>query len=211
MSINAVNSGANYVPPTTTNTTSTDAAEKTASSAVKNEKEEGVVFEKTSETKTDSSKSIYSKDSVIAKLKSDQESRMASLQSLVEKLLVKQGDKFNSSLPLAAQFRKAAQAADPETILQAQKDVAEDGYWGVEQTSERLAQMAIALSGGDKSKADTMIAAMKKGFDQATKAWGEKLPDICQKTIDTAVEKVNKWKNSSDDTTTKVAAVDLQA
>lgn len=210
MSINAVNSGANYVPPTTTNTTSTDATEKTASSAVKNEKEEGVVFEKTSETKTDTSKSIYSKDSVIAKLKSDQESRMASLQSLVEKLLVKQGDKFNSSLPLAAQFRKAAQAADPATILQAQKDVAEDGYWGVEQTSERLAQMAIALSGGDKSKADTMIAAMKKGFDQATKAWGEKLPDICQKTIDTAIDKVNKWKNS-DDTTTKVAAVDLQA
>lgn len=210
MSINAVNSGANYVPPTTTNTTSTDATEKTASSAVKNEKEEGVVFEKTSETKTDSSKSIYSKDSVIAKLKSDQESRMASLQSLVEKLLVKQGDKFNSSLPLAAQFRKAAQAADPATILQAQKDVAEDGYWGVEQTSERLAQMAIALSGGDKSKADTMIAAMKKGFDQATKAWGEKLPDICQKTMDTAIEKVNKWKNG-DDTTTKVAAVDLQA
>lgn len=210
MSINAVNSGANYVPPTTTNTTSTDATEKTASSAVKNEKEEGVVFEKTSETKTDSSKSIYSKDSVIAKLKSDQESRMASLQSLVEKLLVKQGDKFNSSLPLAAQFRKAAQAADPATILQAQKDVAEDGYWGVEQTSERLAQMAIALSGGDKSKADTMIAAMKKGFDQATKAWGEKLPDICQKTMDTAIEKVNKWKNG-DDTTTKVAAEDLQA
>ncbi len=211
MSINAVNSGANYVPPTTTNTTSTDATEKTASSAVEKEKEEGVVFEKSSETKTDSSKSIYSKDSVIAKLKSDQESRMASLQSLVEKLLVKQGDKFNSSLPLAQQFRKAAQAADPATILQAQKDVAEDGYWGVEQTSERLAQMAIALSGGDKSKADTMIAAMKKGFDQATKAWGEKLPDICQKTIDTAVEKVNKWKNSDDDTTTKVSSVNFQA
>lgn len=210
MSINAVNSGTNYVPPTTTNKTSTDATEKTASSAVKNEKEDGVVFEKTSETKTDSSKSIYSKDSVIAKLKSDQESRMASLQSLVEKLLVKQGDKFNSSLPLAAQFRKAAQAADPATILQAQKDIADDGYWGVEQTSERLAQMAIALSGGDKSKADTMIAAMKKGFDQATKAWGEKLPDICQKTMDTAIEKVNKWKNG-DDTTTKVAAVDFQA
>ena len=210
MSINAVNSGTNYVPPTKTNTTNTDATEKTASNAVKNEKEEGVVFEKTSETTTDSSKSIYSKSSVIAKLKSDQESRMASLQSLVEKLLVKQGDRFNSSLPLAAQFRKAAQAADPATILQAQKDVAEDGYWGVEQTSERLAQMAIALSGGDKSKADTMIAAMKKGFDQATKAWGEKLPDICQKTMDTAIEKVNKWKNS-DDTTTKTAAVDFQA
>ena len=113
MSINAVNSGTNYVPPTKTNTTNTDATEKTASNAVKNEKEEGVVFEKTSETTTDSSKSIYSKSSVIAKLKSDQESRMASLQSLVEKLLVKQGDRFNSSLPLAAQFRLAAPGADP--------------------------------------------------------------------------------------------------
>ena len=38
---------------------------------------------------------------------------------------------------------------DEKTRLQAQKDIAEDGYWGVEQTSERLVSFAKALSGGD--------------------------------------------------------------
>ena len=87
--------------------------------------------------------------------------------------------------------------ADPATIEQAQKDIADDGYWGVEQTSDRLVSMAQALSGGDTSKADTLIAAIKKGFDEATEAWGDKLPDICQKTIDAAVQKMEAWRDGT--------------
>ena len=87
--------------------------------------------------------------------------------------------------------------ADPATIEQAQKDIADDGYWGVEQTSDRLVSMAQALSGGDTSKADTLIAAIKKGFDEATEAWGDKLPDICQKTIDAAVKKMEAWRDGT--------------
>ncbi len=85
--------------------------------------------------------------------------------------------------------------ADPATIAQAKKDIGEDGYWGVEQTSDRLVSMAQALSGGDSAKADELIAAMKKGFSQATKAWGEDLPDICKNTIDTAVKKMEDWRD----------------
>ena len=40
-----------------------------------------------------------------------------------------------------------------------------------------------------------MIAAIKKGFDQAAKAWGGELPDICQKTIDSAVKKMENWRD----------------
>ena len=40
-----------------------------------------------------------------------------------------------------------------------------------------------------------MIAAIKKGFDQAAKAWGGKLPDICQKTIDAATKKMEDWRD----------------
>ena len=40
-----------------------------------------------------------------------------------------------------------------------------------------------------------MIAAMKKGFDQATEAWGDKLPSICQDTIDSAVKKLESWRD----------------
>ena len=86
---------------------------------------------------------------------------------------------------------------------QAQADIAEDGYWGVEQTSDRILDFAKALSGDDPDKADAMLEAFKKGFEQATKAWGEKLPDISQRTYDAVVEKFNKWKNGTEDASTE--------
>ena len=34
---------------------------------------------------------------------------------------------------------------------------------------------------------------MEKGFKQATKSWGDDLPDICQKTLESATEKIRNW------------------
>lgn len=170
-----------------------------ASTAAKesDKKDEGVVFEKSTEKKKASTNQIYNKDAVVAKLKADQQSRMDSLQSLVEKLLNKQGSKFSiaNGTNLAAQFREAAKNADPATIQAAKDSIAEDGYWGVNQTSDRLVSMAIALSGGDTDKADEMMAAIEKGYKQATNAWGEKLPSICQDTMEATRQKMNDWKN----------------
>ena len=42
-------------------------------------------------------------------------------------------------------------------------DIAEDGYWGVNKTSDRLVSMAIALAGGDTDKADELKNAITKG------------------------------------------------
>ena len=81
------------------------------------------------------------------------------------------------------------------TKAQAQADIAEDGYWGVEQTSDRILDFAKALSGNDPEKADLLLDAFKKGFEQATGAWGKELPDISQRTYDAVVEKFEAWKN----------------
>ena len=77
----------------------------------------------------------------------------------------------------------------------AQEALSDDGYWGIKQTSDRMVSMAIALTGGDTDKADEMISAIEKGFKQATKSWGEDLPDICQKTLEETKKKMNDWKN----------------
>ena len=76
---------------------------------------------------------------------------------------------------------------------QAQADIAEDGYWGVEQTSERIVEFAKALTGGDTSKIEEMKAAFEKGFKAATGAWGSKLPDISQRTYDAVMDKFDDW------------------
>ena len=80
---------------------------------------------------------------------------------------------------------------------QAQADIAEDGYWGVEQTSDRILDFAKALASYDPDKADEMLEAFKKGYKQAEEAWGGELPEISQKTYDAVLEKFDAWKKEA--------------
>ena len=75
---------------------------------------------------------------------------------------------------------------DAATKEQAQKDISEDGYWGVKQTSQRLFDFASALAGDDVNKMKQMQSAMMKGYKQAQGAWGTELPSISQETVDAA-------------------------
>ncbi len=128
-------------------------------------------------------------------MKAELNSKSQQLQNLVDQLLSKQANKYTSFAQLFEDVKNGKISVDPTTVAQAQKDIAEDGYWGAEQTSDRLVSMAQALSGGDTEKADKMIAAIKKGYEQATNAWGGKLPDICQRTIDLATKKLESWRD----------------
>lgn len=71
---------------------------------------------------------------------------------------------------------------DEGTRAEAAKLVGEDGPWGVKQVSENILNFAKAAAGGDPEKLDKMKAAFLKGFEQAEKAWGGKLPEISYKT-----------------------------
>lgn len=206
-----VNNNVNAYATSTTQTakentaaTTTAKAETTDTKDTKNTTE-GVVYEK-SDAKAAKGNTLYNRDAIVSKLKADQESRIASMQSLVQNLLGKQRNLFDisnlsdnalGSLNLAKTFRGAAAMASPEDIANAKQSISEDGYWGVNQTSDRLVSMAIALSGGDTSKADEMMAAIEKGYEKATKAWGEKLPQICQDTMAATRQKMNDWKNGT--------------
>lgn len=175
-----------------------DTAAKKSETDKKAQEKNGAVYEKdNSKVKKNSANQIYNRDAVVAKLKADQDSRAQSMQGLVEKLLGKQKGKFDiaNSKNLFSVFSDAAKNADPATIKQAQEDISEDGYWGVNKTSDRLVSMAIALSGGDTDKADEMMKAIQKGFDKATAAWGKELPQISKDTLDAAMKKMQDWKN----------------
>ena len=160
--------GVNSITGTTTNNYETKTYKKETSAAASGTtsrdtaaKDTGVIYEKSTDTKT-SGVTKKTDTALVAKLK-----------------------------------------ADAETKAQAEADIAEDGYWGVEQTSERILDFAKALSGNDPDKADLLLDAFKKGFKEATKTWGDELPDISKRTYDAVLEKFDKWKNgSSDDTTT---------
>lgn len=152
------------------------------------------VYEKNKEE--DQKKTTYKRDTTtISQLKEEAEKRTRSLRDLVEKMIVKQGQTFDEA-NIYNLLREGKVIVDPETAAQAKADIAEDGYWGIAQTSDRLVSFAMALTGGDPEKADEMVAAVKEGFKQAQKAWGGELPEICQKTLDATLSKLDEWKNS---------------
>jgi hypothetical protein len=152
----------------------------------------GVIYEKSNNIKD----TTQSNEDIITKLQFETEQRTNQLYNLVQKMFNKQGITFNTSNEMFNILRSGNFKADPETIAQAKEDISEDGYWGVKQTSDRLVSFAQALSGNDPEKADKMIAAVKKGFDQASKTWGGELPSICKDTLDTTVKKLEDWRDS---------------
>ena len=148
---------------------------------------------------------------LVAKLKAESDARADQFRSLVEDMLFKQGKTLSLTDNIYAMLRKGEIEVTPEVQAQAKKDIAEDGYWGVEQTSERLFSFAKAISGDNAEMADKLIAAVEKGFKQATKTWGDELPDLCKKTLDATIEKLNTWKESLNNETKDVTDVAADA
>ena len=197
MDMNAIS---NVTTATSTNTTSA-LAKKAAEEAQVNKttptEETGVVYEKN----TDSEKVTSTKDNkaIIAKLKADAEARTSQLRSIVEQLITKQGTAFGKATDdeMWKFLAKGEFTVSADVKAQAEADIAEDGYWGVEQTSDRILDFAKALADNDPEKAEEMLEAFKEGFKQATKAWGDELPEISQKTYDAVQEKFEAWKNET--------------
>lgn len=171
--------------------------------------ETAVVYEKTPATETTKSSTAnknagIDREALIAQMKADTEARMNQLTSIVQEMMTGQGKAFSLATGnediwkfLASGEYTVTEAAK----LQAQEDISENGYWGVEQTSDRILDFAKALAGGDVSKADELLDAFKKGYEQATGAWGKELPEISKQTYDAVEEKFEAWKKEGEKVT----------
>ena len=199
MAINSITNSVAAQQASTYTAAKTDYTKKKSESSTKTDT--GVVYEKSSgqTSGTVTKKTDYA---LVNKLKADAEQRTSQLRSLVEKMMTKQGVAIGTADSMWRFLAKGDFTVDEATRAQAQADIADDGYWGVDQTSDRILDFAKALSGNDPEKADLLLDAFKKGFKEATKSWGQDLPDISQRTYDAVVEKFNKWKNGTEETET---------
>lgn len=153
----------------------------------------GAVYEPSKETTTESTKKTYKRDTnLINKHKADADARTQQLRSLVEQMMSKQTNTYGKANNIFRFLAKGDYTVDAATKLQAQKDISEDGYWGVEQTSDRIISFANGLTGGNPDKIEEMRSAFLKGYKQAEKTWGGKLPDISKRTYDAVIEKFDK-------------------
>ncbi len=130
----------------------------------------------------------------LAQIKQEFHKNTESFKVMVRSMIEKQGGNVNEILKALANGEEVTIKVDAETRESAQEAISEDGYWGVNKTSERLLEFAKTISGGDKSKIDTLIGAFKEGFKAAEKAFGGELPEISQQTYDKVLEGFEAWK-----------------
>ena len=109
------------------------------------------------------------------------------LRNLVIKTLQEQG--------LELQFSTGDTEVNFNTMTgeEAQELIAEDGYFGVEKTSQRIVNFAINGFGNDPAKLQEMKDAIDQGFLEAQEAFGGALPEISQQTYDAIMKKLDTF------------------
>lgn len=195
MSVNAVNSGAvataytcDYnAPKITENVNTSEIAEET-----------GAVYEASEGAEKKATYSVNKmsaeeRAALVDQLKADAEARQNQLISLVQQMMNQQTNAYGQANNIWEFLASGNYTVDPATQAQAQADIAEDGYYGVKQTSERIFDFACALAGDDVDKMKEMQAAFEKGFKQAEETWGGKLPDISYETQDAVNKKFEEY------------------
>ncbi len=148
------------------------------------------------------------RNNLVAKLKADQEARQNQLMDMVHKLFNKQADTYGQSSDMWKFLASGKFTVDAATKTQAQADIAEDGYYGVKKTSERMFEFAMALTGGDVDKMKEMQSAVEKGYKQAEKTWGGNLPDISKQTLDATNQLFEDYYKEQEEAAQKVNPIE---
>ncbi len=94
---------------------------------------------------------------------------------------------FLSGEHISDEFNLANTGYDGKPITELSKDeanelIGEDGFFGIEQTSQRVADFVFSFSGDDLEKLQKGREGIVLGFEQAEKMWGGELPQISYDT-----------------------------
>ena len=74
---------------------------------------------------------------------------------------------------------------------EAQTLIAEDGYFGVTKTAERIADFVLTGGGDSLERLQAGREGVQQGFQEAEQAWGGKLPVISYQTLAKALEMID--------------------
>lgn len=141
---------------------------------------------------------------LVKQLKAEQEQRTQKLIDFVRNSISSQGNNLSNIDDVWKFIASGEYTVDAQTKEEAIQSISEDGYYGVKETSERIFQFALALTGGDEESMKKMQAAVEEGFSQATEAWGRELPSITSDTHDVIKQKFNDYYTSLKENKEKV-------
>jgi len=148
--------------------------------------------------------------SQVTAIKKDLWTKVDAFEKMVNALFQKQGITYDQAQGMKKNLENLIESGgvSEEDKAAAQEAISEDGYFGVEKTSQRILDYAKAISGGDSGKIEQLRAAFQKGYEDAEKIWGDELPEICRQTYEKVMQGFDDWANESvaDTTTTSILA-----
>lgn len=171
-----------------------NALENSVSDKIKTDEKEARTdsYTKSTESEQDTT-GIYSRESLLEQLRDAEEQRVAAFQDTIRSMMAQQGQTVNLT------FRGIDLHVTEQQSAEAKKAISEGGEYSINAVSDRIMNMAKALSGGDSSKISMLREAVQKGFGGAMSLLGRKQDDMPSITKDTYSEIMNRfdeWENS---------------
>lgn len=143
---------------------------------------------------TQSSSSNYEIDrDFITALKTEQAENKIAFLMKITGMFSEQSISMASGDGIWAQIAQGNFEVSEAESAEAAEAISEDGYWGITQTSERMFEMAMSLSGGDPEVMAEMREAFERGYEAAENAWGGELPQIAQDTREATLAMFDQW------------------
>lgn len=78
------------------------------------------------------------------------------------------------------------------SVEKANELISSGGYFGIEKTSQRIADFVLNGAGDDIERLRAGRKGILKGFAEAEKAWGGKLPDISYETLAKSLDAIDE-------------------
>jgi len=144
----------------------------------------------------------YSKEAAMKKAQSMADAHYASMRGMVESMIGGGSGPQGQAFWATSAVGKGGANIDNLPVsdasrAKAQELVAEDGYFGVKKTTDRIMEFARAMAGSGASEKD--IANLRKGvqagFDAVAKMYGgfDKLPQVSKDTYDSVMKEFDDW------------------
>jgi hypothetical protein len=90
-------------------------------------------------------------------------------------------------------YSPGAKIINYEAIKEAEQRMEAKSYYSVNATASRIVDYSIAISGSDTSELAEIKEAVERGFGEAEKNFGGKLPDIGYQTKAETMTRLDRW------------------
>ncbi len=157
-----------------------------ASSGVQETSVLDAIAEKAEEVTEEEGTLAVDREELVKQLESEAQAREQALIDMVKETLGQQVDENSTTI---------ADILNPTEATEATEGTSEDdgGYWGVEQTAQRIVDFAKSLAGGNVEYAEKLREAFVKGYKQAEEQWGGELPQVSKNTYNRVMELFDEW------------------